>query len=276
MIKADKHFLDNINRIITEGVYDENPRPKYKDGTLSYSKYITHVFETYDLSNGELPLTTLRNTAIKMGINEIFWIYQDQDSSLESAHKRGINWWDDWNIGDNTIGKRYGATVKKYDLMNKLLNGLEIDPFSRRHIINLLQEADLQETKGLYPCAFETEWGVRKVNNIMYLDMILVQRSSDFLTANFINKIQYVALQMMVASHLGYSIGKFSHYVNNLHIYDRHEPAMFEILERTPLNQQPKIELLNNKNFYDFTIDDFKISNIEGIQKIKSPLELAI
>jgi thymidylate synthase len=81
---------------------------------------------------------------------------------------------------------------------------------------------------------------------------------------------------MMVASHLGYSIGKFSHYVNNLHIYDRHEPAMFEILERTPLNQQPKIELLNNKNFYDFTIDDFKISNIEGIQKIKSPLELAI
>lgn len=276
MIKADKHFLDNINRIITEGVYDENPRPKYKDGTLSYSKYITHVFETYDLSNGEFPLTTLRNTAIKMGINEIFWIYQDQDSSLESAHKRGITWWDDWNIGDENIGQRYGATVKRYDLMNKLLNGLEIDPFSRRHIINLLQEADLQETKGLYPCAFETQWSVRKVDNIMYLDMILVQRSSDFLTANFINKIQYVALQMMVASHLGYSIGKFSHYVNNLHIYDRHEPAMFEILERTPLNQQPKIELLNNKNFYDFSIDDFKISNIEGIQKIKSPLELAI
>jgi len=41
-------------------------------------------------------------------------IYQDQNSSLKSARNRGINWWDEWNIGDNTIGQRYGATVKKW------------------------------------------------------------------------------------------------------------------------------------------------------------------
>jgi thymidylate synthase len=34
--------------------------------------------------------------------------------TLNSAHNRGIMWWDEWDIGDGTIGQRYGATVKKW------------------------------------------------------------------------------------------------------------------------------------------------------------------
>ena len=94
--------------------------------------------------------------------------------------------------------------------------------------------------------------------------------------AGYINKIQYVALQMMVCCHLDYKPGKFSHLVQNLHIYDRHIEAANEIINKTPLDIQPKIVLKENKNFYDYTIDDFEISNIEGITKINSPLEIAI
>jgi thymidylate synthase len=93
--------------------------------------------------------------------------------------------------------------------------------------------------------------------------------------AGYINKIQYVAFQMMVAGHLNYKIGKFCHLTQNLHIYDRHFNAVEELLNRTPENIQPKIELIENKNFYDYTIDDFKIIDNIG-QKINSPLELAI
>lgn len=276
MNKADEYYIKNLNNINDNGCYDKNPRPKYKDDTQAHSKYITHVFEEYDLTKNEFPIPTLRNTAIKIGINEIMWIYQDQNSSLDSAHKRGINWWDSWDIGNKTIGLRYGATVSKYDLLNKLLNGLKNEPFSRRHIINLLQENDLSETEGLYPCAFETEWSVREIDNIIYLDLFLNQRSNDYIMAGAINKIQYVALQMMVAGHLGYKVGKFSHFVNNLHIYDRHFNAVNELLMKTPLEIQPYIELIGNKNFYEYTIEDFKIYNIEGITKIQSPLEIAI
>jgi thymidylate synthase len=53
--------------------------------------------------------------------------------------------------------------------------------FSRRHIINMLQESDLKETDGLYPCAYETIWSVRDVEGIMYLDMTLNQRSNDYI-----------------------------------------------------------------------------------------------
>lgn len=276
MIKADFYYKQNLTKILEEGTWDENPRPKYKDNTPAYSKFIRGVFEEYNIFKGEFPITTLRNTAIKTGIKEIFWIYQKQTNSLIDAHDLDILWWDEWDIGNKTIGQRYGATVKKYDLMNKLLIGLEKDPFSRRHIIDLYQYSDLQETEGLFPCAYSTLWSVSKLNGEFYLDMTLLQRSNDYLTAGHINKIQYVAFMMMVANHLGYKVGVFRHLIQNLHIYDRHIEMAKELLNRSPLETNPSIQLNNYKNFYDYKVDDFKIKNIEGIQKLPQALELAI
>jgi len=274
--KADFYYKNNIIKILKDNLIDEDPRPKYKDGTPAHTYYNTQVFEEYDINKGEFPITTLRNTAIKTGIKEILWIYQDQNSSLDSAHKRGITWWDEWNIGMNGIGCRYGETICKWNLMNELLTNLKDYPFSRRHIMNMYQYSDLRETEGLYPCAYETLWSVRKIKDIMFLDLTLVQRSNDYIIAGYINKIQYVALQLMICSHLGYKPGKFCHLVQNLHIYDRHVDAAKEILEKVSLDNQPYIKLKCDKNFYDFEIDDFEIGNIEGITKLKSNLEIAI
>lgn len=273
---SDKYYLQNIQKIMSEGSWDENSRPKYSDGVTAHSKFITGVFEEYDISKGEFPIPTLRNTAIKTGIKEILWIYQKQTSSLRVAREMGINWWEDWNVGDDTIGQRYGATIGRYNLIDRLLKGLIDDPFGRRHIINMFQYHDLFETNGLYPCAYETLWSVRKGDDGLILDMTLIQRSNDFITAGYINKIQYTALLMMVAGHCNYKVGKFCHLVQNLHIYDRHFDAVAELLNKEPLDIQPKIILKENKNFYDYTIDDFEIVGIEGITKINSKLELAI
>jgi thymidylate synthase len=276
MNKADKNYILNIEKIIIQGSWDENPRPKYEDGTPANSRFITGVFEEYDISKDEFPIPTLRNTAIKTGIKEILWIYQKQTSSLSVAREMGVNWWEEWNIGDDTIGQRYGETINKYDLMNQLLDGLVKDPFGRRHIINMFQYEDLQSTKGLFPCAYETLWSVRKYGEDKVLDMTLIQRSNDYLVAGYINKIQYVALQMMVAGHCGYKVGKFCHLVQNLHIYDRHFDASTELLNKEPLDIQPKLILKEDKNFYEYTINDFEIIGIDGISKINSKLELAI
>ena len=288
MNKADKYYLSNLKKILEEGSWDEDPRPIWADGTPAHTKFITGVFEEYDISKGEFPITTLRNTAVKTGIREILWIYQKQTSSLVKARELGVNWWEEWNIGNDTIGVRYGETIWRYDLMNKLLKGLKDDPFGRRHIINMYQYSDLNESKGLHPCAYETLWSVRKVDGEYYLDMTLTQRSNDYVMAGYINKIQYVALQMMVASHIGYKVGKFCHLVQNLHIYDRHMDAVKEILDReelsipsknsqpTYIREYPSLELTTNSDFYDITIDDFKVKGIEGIQKLSQKLEIAI
>ena len=106
--------------------------------------------------------------------------------------------------------------------------------------------------------------------------MSLHQRSSDFCTANIINKIQYVALQMMVARHVGLKPGVFTHFVDNVHIYDRHIEQAHELLNRTPSMKQPKLILKEGKtNFYDFTIDDFELIDYEP-NKQQLKFELAI
>ena len=285
MTKADKYMYDMIVEIMRRGYKDINPRPKYADGTPAHTISVNHTFRTYDLSSGEFPICTLRPQAWKTGIREIFTIYQKPTNDIATMHDMGVTWWDEWDIGDGTIGQRYGATVSRYDLINNLIKDIENDPYGRRKIVSLWQEQDLHETPGLAPCAFLTIWNVRGE----YLDMMLVQRSGDMLTASGpggINEIQYAALLMMIARHTGYKPGVFSHVVANEQIYDRHMDAANEMLERFKLENSawddtaepssPTL-VLNEKcaNFYEMTIDDFIMINYNPI-KPQLKLELGI
>ena len=277
MNKVDKYMNDITMHILNQGYKDINPRPKYADGTPAHTISVNHTYRSYDLQK-EFPICTLRPMAWKTGIKEIFTIYQKPTNEIEKMHEMGVNWWDEWDIGDGTIGQRYGATVSRYDLINNLIKDIQNDPYGRRKIVSLWQETDLHETPGLAPCAFLTIWNVRG----KYLDMALIQRSGDMLTASGpggINEIQYAALLMMIARHTGYEPGRFTHFVANEQIYDRHIDAAQEILKRyhqrnqqedniwlegwndnkdETLFQQPKLILNPEKtNFYDMTIDDF-------------------
>ena len=543
MILADKYFKETLNRILLHGQKDLNPRPKYKDGVDAHSYFISPIFETYDLSKGEFPIITLRNTAIKMGIKEMLVIYQKQVNNQEGFLENDVNWWQSWmneqgnlgrayshnleshrpdeekrtvvkvnrilfdkkdyqiknnlvntiekpidgniyfnryivigksektdskkrkfltiqflstgyitymrkdligksigfdkyerktyNVGyigefDNTYftKKQFNILMKKWEGMfkrcyteeysetynntfvhnewhnfsnflndikyipqfhlakdedfkdwdldkdyygsncyskytctflkrceniiyrnsqikpikitkvtgeifyeltytslaqklnistsylrrlvkkgyykdlkfsfidieenfvyryelsrnqiNELLKGLVENPYGRRHIVSLWNWANMDK-KELVECAFQTLFTVKRNENNQYvLDMTLIQRSSDYLVAKTINSCQYVAFQMMIAKHCGYELGKFNHFIQNVHIYDRHLDALEELWTKEPLDVQPMLHLKTNKNFYDYTINDFEIIGTENITKIKSPLELAI
>lgn len=274
MTKADRYLGHEICDILSEGYKDINPRPKYADGTPAHTISINQVMRKYDLSKGEFPICTLRPMAWKTAIREIFAIYQKPTNDISEMEKMNINWWKPWDIGDGTIGQRYGATVKRYDLVNKLIKDIETNPYGRRKIMSLWQETDLAETEGLAPCAFLTMWNVRGE----YLDMTLIQRSGDMLTASGaggMNEIQYAALLMMIAKHTGYKAGVFCHFVQNEQIYDRHEEQAIEIFNRFKkllVHEEDEIirpELVLNpekNNFYDFTIEDFTLLDYEPIR----------
>lgn len=278
MTKADIYMREAIQNIIENGYLDENPRPKYKDGTPAHTYSVNHVMRTYNLDDLEFPICTLRPIAWKSAIREIFVIYQKETNSLSKMEELGVTWWKDWDIGDGTIGQRYGATVFRYDLIQNLINDILENPYGRRKVMSLWQEDDLRETPGLAPCAFLTIWNVRG----RYLDMCMIQRSGDMLTASGpggINEVQYAALQMMIARHCGYLPGVFTHFVANEQIYDRHMEAAKTLYSRTinPINlYEPYLVLKEGKtDFYDFTIEDFEMRNYYPI-KPQLELELGI
>ena len=286
MNRADFYMYEMINMINDIGYKDVNPRPKYADGTPAHTISVNHTFRTYDLAAGEFPICTLRPMAWKTGIREIFTIYQKPTNEIAKMEEMGVNWWGEWDIGDGTIGQRYGATVSRYDLIKNLIEDIKNDPYGRRKVVSLWQETDLRETEGLAPCAFLTIWNVRKgMDGHEYLDMVLVQRSGDMLTASGpggINEIQYACLLMMIARHTGYLPGVFSHLVANEQIYDRHIEQGMEMLKRFEDNliegdTRPIIKLKSDAtdNFYEMTIDDFEIIDYEPIRP-QLKLELGI
>lgn len=279
MTKADIIFKDNIRKIMDEGVFSENARPRYKDGNVANSKYVTGAFAEYDLSKGEFPITTLRPIAIKSAIKEVLWIYQDQSNSLELLNnKYNVHYWNDWEVGDTgTIGQRYGAVVKKHDIIHKILQQLEANPWNRRNIISLWDYEAFEESDGLLPCAFQTMFDVRRVDGEIYLDATLTQRSNDMLVAHHINAMQYVALQMMIAKHFGWKVGKFFYFINNLHIYDNQFEQANELLRREPSDCQPRLVLNvpDGTYFFDIKPEDFELINYDPV-KPQLKFDLAI
>ncbi len=329
MNKADKYLKETITEILEEGQWDKEPRTRWSDGTPAHSKFVTQKVYQYDISKGEFPINTLRTTALKGGFYDIEAIYINQTNIVEEMHPSIHSWWKDFVVfnryrdvenplntynesdldwkniklmkKESLLGKTYGATVERYNLVDKLLKGLEKNPFGRRHSINLNQEQQkIDDPLALQPCAFETLWSVRDIKitkeelkrqhpefNInaftRYIDLTLIQRSQDYITTVSINPAQYVMLGMIVANHLTFKtgikheVGKLLHIVQNCHIYDRHLDAAKEILKRESTGLQPKIELIcEPKDFYSHTIEDFKFSGLEGIEKLSNNLEIAI
>ena len=291
MTSADLYLSHDIKHILEDGCKDQNPRPKYKDGTPAYTYFVTHNIRQYDLSKCEFPIILLRPIAWKSAIKEILWIYQKKSDSLDMLRNEfGIKYWDDWESKNypGTINS-YGSIINKYDLFNKrVLNDIKENPYGRYHVCSMWQEEvfNKPDFDGLKPCCYETIWTVRGE----YLDMFLNQRSGDMLTASGaggVNEVQYAALLMMVARHAGYKPGKFTHFIANEQLYDRHLEQANELLNRFENMRQdeffhdkyyktPHLKLNENKkNFYDITIDDFEMVNYEPI-KPQITLELGI
>lgn len=279
--KADFYLTYDIEHILECGYKDMNPRPKYKDGTPAHTISVNHRIRTYDISKGEFPICTLRPIAWKTAIKEILTIYQKPTNVISEMESMGVTWWGDWDIGNGTIGQRYGATVSRYDMINNLINDILTDPYGRRKVVSLWQESDLRETPGLAPCAFLTIWNVRGG----FLDMCMIQRSGDMLTASGaggINEVQYAALLLMIARHCGYEPGVFTHFVANEQIYDRHVDQANDLLRRSEYDRGcdnsggPFIKLNDLKtDFYGISIDDFTIHNYDPIRP-QLKLELGI
>ena len=156
------------------------------------------------------------------------------------------------------------------DQVDRVLYDLKHNPSSRRIMTNIYTFQDLNEMH-LYPCAYSMTFNVtgNKLNGI------LNQRSNDMVVANNWNVVQYAILIHMFAQVSGLEVGELVHVIADAHIYDRHIPALKEMFTHTQYDAPKLVINKNVKNFYDFTVDDFKLEDYKSTP-LTDKLEVAI
>ena len=264
MSKADRIFIDNMNDIMQNGVWDTDlpVRPRWSDGAPAHTVKKFGIVNRYNLQE-EFPVLTIRRTAFKSCVDELLWIWQKKSNNI---HDLNSKIWDQWADESGSIGKAYGYQLGvkhhykegDFDQVDRVLYDLKNNPSSRRIMTNIYTFADLHEMH-LYPCAYSMTFNVSGDT----LNAILNQRSNDMLTANNWNVAQYAVLLIMMAQVSGLKARELVHVIADAHIYDRHIPIVKEIIEK-PQYPAPKLIVDPEiKNFYDFTVDSFRLENYE-------------
>ncbi len=276
MSKADEIFINNMNDIMNNGVWDTDypVRPHWEDGTPAHTIKKFGIINRYNLQE-ELPILTIRKTAFKSCLDEILWIWQKKSNNIHDLHS---HIWDSWADETGSIGKAYGYQLAKksiypegeFDQVDRVLFDLKNNPHSRRIMTNIYNFDDLHEMN-LYPCAYSMTFNVSGNT----LNGILNQRSNDMLTANNWNVLQYSLLLMMFAQVSNLKPGELIHVISDAHIYDRHIDLVKEIIKK-PQHKAPKLKINPNiKNFYDFKLEDFELENYE-FEKLEKKIPVAI
>ncbi len=276
MSVADDIFIKNMNDILNNGTWDTDypVRPHWADGTPAHTVKKFCIVNRYDLSK-ELPILTIRRTYFKSCLDELLWIWQKKSNNIHDLHSHV---WDSWADETGSIGKAYGYQLAKksiypegeFDQVDRVLYDLKHNPHSRRIMTNLYNFEDLHEMH-LYPCAYSMTFNVTGDT----LNGILNQRSNDMLAANNWNVLQYSLLLIMFAQVSGLKVGELVHVIADAHIYDRHVPIIKEIIAK-PTHKAPKLWVDPNvKNFYDFTVDSFKLIDYE-YEPLDKKIEVAI
>lgn len=148
-----------------------------------------------------------------------------------------------------------------------ILWSLKNDKSSRRIIASMF-DARVNALKPLQECAFQINLSV----DCDELYMTLYQRSQDVITAHYWNVAQYAALMVMFSHDAGLKPAVFTHFIQDMHVYDRHEEQANELLRRPLFGPIPQVTIsdrMDGKGFYDFTPEDFEVWNYQPQGQLK-------
>ena len=272
---ADTLFINNLKDILNQE-WEVDNRAKWKDGSPVMTKRILQVVNKYDLSK-DFPISTLREINFKATIDEVLWIYSKMSNNIEDLNSKI---WNSWANEKGDIEKAYGFQIRKPTMrhpsqMHYVLHEVKNNPTSRRIMMNMFSAEDQQTkaTESLVECAYATHFSVKDGK----LHMTLIQRSGDFLTAAGFggwNTVQYAVLQHAIAKECGLKTGIFTHFVQDLHLYNKHEKQALEMIRRYEEEESflaPDLKIAD-KPFFELNADDFELlgyKNHGGIGRIE-------
>lgn len=252
-----KQYLEALQYILDNG---ESRDDRTGTGTIGVFGYTSR----YDLRNS-FPAVTTKKLAWRAVVSELLWFLEGSDDERRLAEilyeDRRENLADRktiWTANADAQGKALGYTntalVKnlgpvygvqwrkwkqynsvmdvdvEHDQIKTLIDGLKNDPYSRRHILNAWNVAEINKM-ALPPCHTMAQFHVNSKNE---LSCQLYQRSADMFLGVPFNIASYALLTHIIARLTGLKVGDFVHTIGDAHIYKNHVEQVKEQLQREP------------------------------------------
>lgn len=282
-----------MQRILDEGVKKED-----RTGTGTISVFGHQM--RFDLSKG-FPLITTKKLHLKSIIYELLWFLKGE-TNIEYLAQNGVRIWDDWpyakykksadykgetiqefadKVANNSeFAKKYGDLGPVYgyqwrnwpapdgkhvDQISQLIETIKKNPDSRRMIVSAWNVGQIDQM-ALPPCHAFFQFYVADGK----LSCQLYQRSADVFLGVPFNIASYALFTMMIAQVCDLQPGDFVHTLGDSHLYSNHiEQAHLQLSrECRPL---PAMQINPAvKNIFDFTYNDFTLSNYDPHPHIKA------
>ena len=319
MSKFDEQYIDLCKRILDHGekvlnykktdkrsASVSNAIPDHKAQGKSEARTIRlpHQVLQFDLEE-EFPILVSKKVGFKSAVLELLWIYQEASNDVRWLQERNVKIWNEWEIAEDgsyqgrnineifkekhpgepktdfahTIGTAYGWIVKRYHLIENLIETLKNNPGNRRMVLSLWQNEWL-ETAALPSCVWNSQWNLIDGR----LNLLVTSRSTDVPLGLPFNIVQYAVLCYLIAQCVGARPGQFTFITNDAHIYENQVEGIKEQIARydkavkeDALPKAPKLWLNPEvSDFYEFDssreLKDIKLLDYENLGTIKMPV----
>jgi thymidylate synthase len=175
--------------------------------------------------------------------------------------------WTDWPHYEAAGEGLYRRADKGINQVAALVDSLQNNPGSRRHIIEGWNVAEIGQM-ALPPCHKTYQFQVAEGR----LNGLLFQRSCDLGLGFAFNVFSASLLIRMLAQQAGLEPGEFIWQGGDVHLYMNHAALVEEQLSRTP-SGHPKLRILRKPaSIFDYNIDDFAVDDYAPQAHISAPV----
>ena len=273
-----KQYHDLIKHVLENGTIKQ-------DRTGTGTKSVFGYQMRFDLSKG-FPMVTTKKLHLKSIVYELLWFLKG-DTNIKYLQENGVRIWNEWADEKGDLGPVYGYQWRNWngdeiDQISEIIETLKTNPDSRRMLVSAWNPSVLPDTgktfsdnvangkAALPPCHAFFQFYVANGK----LSCQLYQRSADIFLGVPFNIASYALFTMMMAQACGLEAGDFIHTFGDAHIYSNHKEQIDLQLSRD-LKPLPKM-ILNPevKNIFDFTFDDFTLTDYEHHPHIKGAVAI--